>query len=888
MGIGHRYLLGLSLMCSTSKFSLSMHLGEDNNEPSYNEKLALIKPTKESNANELMSPNDIILNIVGGTEATPFKYPYITNLIRRGNTFPFCGGSLIAPNIVLSAAHCVEDNHDMVIQIGRHDFTNSDENYEQFDVVEFVSHPSYQSTTYDNDFALLKLSGLSTHRPVCIDDGIDLNVEPSLKTMGWGTTSSGGYSSPKLLETDLIYIRNDLCNIKYDGIISDSMMCAGLHGKDSCQGDSGGPLIKKSSSLTSGDILVGVVSWGFGCAHADYPGVYSRISDQQDWIKNSICAIDGTYCDNVDDACLATVPPTTSPTTFPTLSPSNSANPSRTKLPSSNPSASFAPSNSPVETPPCVDDPKGWYDSDGPRYDCAWYSENSNCMSHGDGFENFGATANQACCACGGGREITLTARPTEHPTITVIPSLSREPSLHPTASSVPSIAPIKSPTHIPSISFIPTSSPSNIPPCKDDPSDWYDADGPSFDCEWYSEGSNCQYGGDEQFSNFGMVANEACCACGGGVLESGTYSPTLTPSPTSEPSNARPCQDDPPGWHDIFGSDYNCEWYDNGTNCEEHGDGYANFGVTAKRACCACGGGAKGTDEPTDAPLAASTDYPSLTPNASVRPSQPPSKVPSDVPSKAPSSIPSVVPSFPPIVLSTVYPSSTPNASVRPSQPPSNLPSDVPSKVPSGIPTAAVFDSVSNDESPFDSVSNDGSRTSSIIADDIPSAVIFDSVSNDEWSVITYDNFDDGDYNGGFGNYVKGGNRVKHCEGDATAHSGNGSIRIRDERGENSSFWHANDRNVEDFSLLHVKFWFYGENMNGAGFFLEYSSDSGSSWEVEQTYFFGSQEFNDNIFYEEVLTFAKKSDSARIRFRCNADTQQGRVYIDDVEFAGS
>merc|ERR1712038_766492 len=79
----------------------------------------------------------------------------------------------------------------------------------------------------------------------------------------------------------------------------------------------------------------------------------------------------------------------------------------------------MSPTTSPTPAPPCDDDPEGWYDSDGPTYDCEWYSEGNNCQAHGDSYENFGKTANEACCACGGGRRETFppTPSPTESPT---------------------------------------------------------------------------------------------------------------------------------------------------------------------------------------------------------------------------------------------------------------------------------------------------------------------------------------------------------------------------------------------------------------------------------------------------------------------------------------
>jgi len=110
------------------------------------------------------------------------------------------------------------------------------------------------------------------------------------------------------------------------------------------------------------------------------------------------------------------------------------------------------------DCPSCVDDPQGWYDSEGPEYSCSWYAQDYNCAEYGNDYENFGKTAKQACCACNGGA----------------------------------------------------------ISTCSDSPQGWYDSDGPTFSCAWYSEGSNCEEFGDS-FANFGKTANQACCVCDGG-----------------------------------------------------------------------------------------------------------------------------------------------------------------------------------------------------------------------------------------------------------------------------------------------------------------------------------------------------------------------------------
>ena len=101
---------------------------------------------------------------------------------------------------------------------------------------------------------------------------------------GWGTTSSGGSISEDLLKVEVPFVDKETCEQDYTGYtISDNMLCAGEKGKDSCQGDSGGPLVAYDNGSP---VLVGVVSWGIGCAFEGYPGVYAKVSNYLDWIEN--------------------------------------------------------------------------------------------------------------------------------------------------------------------------------------------------------------------------------------------------------------------------------------------------------------------------------------------------------------------------------------------------------------------------------------------------------------------------------------------------------------------------------------------------------------------------------------------------------------------------
>jgi len=240
---------------------------------------------------EFMKPVDTVNEdriIVGGEEAIPGRYPYAVALVNKDSNLARCGGSLIAPDWVLTAAHCI--GYVDRVNIGRHNFSDPDETYEEIMIKVQSQHPKFNKFFLDYDFGLLQLMEPSSSPVVKLDDGsTDLNIFTDMTVMGWGTTESEGNASDVLLETELDFWPNFLCRFSYfyAGGIRRSMMCARRKGKDSCQGDSGGPLIIKGQNSTT-DILVGVVSWGFGCANRIFPGVYARVSVGHSVIVNTV------------------------------------------------------------------------------------------------------------------------------------------------------------------------------------------------------------------------------------------------------------------------------------------------------------------------------------------------------------------------------------------------------------------------------------------------------------------------------------------------------------------------------------------------------------------------------------------------------------------------
>jgi len=226
--------------------------------------------------------------IVGGTVSDAHAAPFIANIKRSGSLM--CGGSLVAPGYVVSAAHCEYNIPSrLTVTVGDVTLARTESSEQVFNVVQQIPHEQYSSSSQQNDIMIIVLSGtanLNSYVSLVTlpTAGVDVAVGTECTVYGWGTTSSGGSISNSLRQVTVPIISNDDCDTYpyYRNQIYPTMMCAGLlneGGKDSCQGDSGGPLICNGS-------LGGVVSWGVGCAEAKYPGVYTRVSDYVDWINS--------------------------------------------------------------------------------------------------------------------------------------------------------------------------------------------------------------------------------------------------------------------------------------------------------------------------------------------------------------------------------------------------------------------------------------------------------------------------------------------------------------------------------------------------------------------------------------------------------------------------
>ncbi|CAN7979549.1 unnamed protein product, partial [Ixodes pacificus] len=237
--------------------------------------------------------------IVGGYQAKVGELPWQVSLQRNG--YHFCGGSIISPSIVITAAHCVRSSRSRAYRrvLVRRPFRGVRSEGIQFLVTTIRRHKDFGKNGLMNDIALLKLvepfdfnKSEGYVAPICLPKPTDV-LEGSIVTSGWGRTRERGKTSQELMAVSVPLGSDLFCTYQYSRLITlssiynwNSMFCAGalLGGRGSCKGDSGGPATQTRKGIT---VLVGLVSFGRGCARIANAGVYTKVSHYIDWIQEN-------------------------------------------------------------------------------------------------------------------------------------------------------------------------------------------------------------------------------------------------------------------------------------------------------------------------------------------------------------------------------------------------------------------------------------------------------------------------------------------------------------------------------------------------------------------------------------------------------------------------
>ncbi|WP_243789668.1 trypsin-like serine protease [Saccharopolyspora gloriosae] len=229
-------------------------------------------------------PADVTPYIVGGQDADIADSPFVVALLTPDGQ-QFCGGSLVSETKVVTAAHCTTGSQPSEINVLSGQTEISGTGGTVSEVNDVWVHPEYTDATQGFDVSVLTLAAPVQEAPVELATADDAGYEPGTEAtiLGWGTTSEGGSTSDKLQQATVPVSSDADCSAGYPEYSPESMVCAGLPdgGVDACQGDSGGPIVAAGR-------LIGVTSWGEGCARPGKPGVYARVGAYNDVLTEQI------------------------------------------------------------------------------------------------------------------------------------------------------------------------------------------------------------------------------------------------------------------------------------------------------------------------------------------------------------------------------------------------------------------------------------------------------------------------------------------------------------------------------------------------------------------------------------------------------------------------
>jgi trypsin len=224
--------------------------------------------------------------VVGGKSVQSGRYPFVVAVGDAKGAD--CAGTLIAPSVVLTAAHCVAtqaaEPQKLRVLVGTQSILaepSATSSAQTVLVTAVYVHPLFRVETMHYDAALLFLEQPVTGvRTIAMADSSPL-AGATVSAAGWGETREHATTMPAHLRSVVLEVATKrACGRGNAGYFTASMMCAGRPGRDTCSGDSGGPLVGTSHGHP---VLVGITSFGLGCARTGHPGVYTRVPSIRGW-----------------------------------------------------------------------------------------------------------------------------------------------------------------------------------------------------------------------------------------------------------------------------------------------------------------------------------------------------------------------------------------------------------------------------------------------------------------------------------------------------------------------------------------------------------------------------------------------------------------------------